>query len=129
MHSILLLQLSTILKQGVINVHEVEYFLQATTRQVTSKEYTPSTLSKVGTQLVELVKTGFSHNCPSTDGFKFVVHATVQEQWGHGVGLPAEGQVQVGGSGDWVRDKVVCITHYTDKISVCLVVFFVLIEE
>ena len=107
---------------GVINMQEVEQFLQATTSQVISLEYTTSTLFKVGNKLVELVNIGLSHNCPSADGFKFVVHATVQEQWGQGCLLGASCKW------DWVRDKVISISHNTDKISVCLVVFFVKLE-
>eukprot|EP00092_Neocalanus_flemingeri_P005894 GFUD01006343.1.p1 GENE.GFUD01006343.1~~GFUD01006343.1.p1 ORF type:complete len:123 (-),score=60.37 GFUD01006343.1:108-476(-) len=108
-----------------VNRDEVEKFLLASTTQVTAagKEYTTSTLSQVGTQLVELINTGLSANCPSADGFKFVVHATVQEQWGQGS--------QTGARCEWdcARDQVVSVTHNTDKVTVCLVVFFVHIEE
>ena len=87
------------------------------------KEFTTSTLSQVGTQLVELVNTGLPASCPSADGFKFIVHATVQEQWGQGS--------LVGAKCEWdnTRDKVVSVTHNTEKVNVCLVVFFVHIEE
>ena len=85
-----------------LNQQEVEKFLLATTNKVMAKgkEFTNS-----------------------ADGFKFVVHATVQEQWGQGS--------LVGAKCEWdnTRDKVVSVTHNTEKVNVCLVVFFVHIEE
>eukprot|EP00090_Calanus_glacialis_P014458 TRINITY_DN23246_c0_g1_i2.p1 TRINITY_DN23246_c0_g1~~TRINITY_DN23246_c0_g1_i2.p1 ORF type:complete len:122 (-),score=67.07 TRINITY_DN23246_c0_g1_i2:136-501(-) len=111
--------------ESVLNQQEVEKFLMATTSKVMAKgkEFTTSTLSQVGTQLVELVNTGLPGSCPSADGFKFIVHATVQEQWGQGS--------LVGAKCEWdnTRDKVVSVTHNTEKVNVCLVVFFVHIEE
>ena len=108
-----------------LNRQEVEKYLLATTSKLTGvgKEYTDNTLSQVGTKLVEVINSGLSAACPSTEGFKFVVHATVQEQWGQGSLMGAKCEW------DTARDKVVSVTHNTDKINVCLVVFFVHIEE
>ena len=52
-----------------------------------------------------------------------MVHATVQEQWGQGslIGAKCEWDVK--------RDTVVSVTHNTDKINVCLVVFFIHIDD
>jgi len=104
-----------------INRQEVEKFLFSTTSKVIKE--TTSTLSQVGTQLVELVNKNLADSCPSADGFKFVVHATVQEQWGQGslVGAKCEW--------DCTRDQVVTINHETDKVNVSLGVFFVNIEQ
>ena len=109
-----------------LNRQEVEKFLITTTREVMAempKDVTSTTLNQLGTKLVEVVNSTLSNTCPTTEGFKFVVHATVQEQWGQGslVGAKCEW--------DTTRDQVVSVDHKTDKVSVCLVVFFVHIEE
>ena len=109
-----------------MNKREVEKFLLASTSKVVAgmaKECTSNNLSQVGTQVVEMVNSNLSTVCPSTEGFKFVVHATVQEQWGQGS--------LVGAKCEWdnTRDQVASVTHITDKLNVCVVVFFVHIEE
>jgi len=109
-----------------LNRQEVEKFLLTTTKVAMTempKEVTSSNLNQLGTKLVEVVNSNLSNTCPSTEGFKFVVHATVQEQWGQGS--------LVGAKCEWdnTRDQVVSVDHKTDKVSVCLVVFFVHIEE
>ena len=112
--------------ESSLNKKDVENFLHTTNSKLITefpKEMTSSSLNHVGTKVVEMVNANLTNACPSTEGFKFVVHATVQEQWGQGSLMGAQCEW------DNTRDQVVSINHKTDKVSVCLVVFFVHIDE
>ena len=102
-----------------IDTKEVEIFLENTAKSLVAN----SSVTSIGSKLVELVNSGMSVSCPSAEGYKFVVHATVQEEWGQGS--------LVGAKCEWdnKNDKVISITHNTDRINICIVVFFVHIED
>jgi len=65
------------------------------------------------------VNSSLQQHCPSTEGFKFVVQAVVQEQWGQGGVVGARCQW------DQARDLVVSVRQDTSKLDICLIVFFV----
>lgn len=118
-------------QDSLISKSEVENFLRSSIKEVLSREgsekgvsqSSSKHLSSLSSFLVERVNSSLAQACPSIEGFKFVVQAVVQEQWGQG-GL-------VGARCQWDnrRDTVVSVQQETEKLDVCVIVFFVHTEE
>jgi len=108
--------------QNTVDRGEVEKYLTKTINCFI-KKINSKVNEDLGKKLVEQVNVELSSACPSTEGFRFVVQAVVQEQWGQGS--------LVGARCLWdnSRDLVVSVNKDTDKVSLTLSVFFVANEE
>lgn len=63
------------------------------------------------------------NNCPSTEGYKYVVHVTLQERWGQGS--------LVGGRALWdkANDTVVSQNYDTEQLSLVSSVYFLKMKD
>lgn len=107
----------------VIDHKSVENYLNTAVKKFTDRRTSSRNTSLIGSQLVEEINKNLLEKCPSVDNFKFIVHATVQEQWGQGSLIGAKC------TWDTSRDTVVSVNYDTQKHNVSLQIFFVSIND
>jgi len=110
-------------EETVIDRKSVENYLNTTVKKFTDRRTSSRNTSLIGSQLVEEINKNLPENCPSVENFKFIVHATVQEQWGQGSLIGAKC------TWDLSRDTVVNVNYDTQRHNVSLQVFFVYIND